>query len=57
MLDMSKLLAELRAERDLIDEAMARLERLSETRKRPAGRPPRTTPAVKVAGAASQGKS
>jgi hypothetical protein len=42
MLDVYKVLAQLRAERDLIDEAMARLERLSETRKR--DRQPHTEP-------------
>ena len=39
-LHLEKVLAQLRAERDLLDHAIANLEGLSVQRKRPRGRPP-----------------
>lgn len=40
-MDLSKIIAELRIERDVLEEAIASLERLTETR-RPRGRPAAT---------------
>jgi hypothetical protein len=39
-MDVSKILAELRRERDQIDEAILTLERLAQSRGRRRGRPP-----------------
>jgi hypothetical protein len=39
-MDFAKVISELRAERDLLDEAIANLERLSLSRGRKPGRPP-----------------
>jgi hypothetical protein len=39
-LHLDKILAQLREERDLLDQAILDLERLHEGRKRPRGRPP-----------------
>jgi len=40
-MDMNKIVAELRAERDRIDQAISALEAVSSTGRRRAGRPPR----------------
>ena len=40
-MDITKMLAELRAERELIDEAILTLERLARGGRRPRGRPPK----------------